>query len=876
MTPAQALIRALGLLAPRRMRDRWTEEWLGEIEHANAGFGFALGALPDVVNLYLLPRAVAVERHSWINGLRHDVRHAARNLRAAPGFTATVVASLTVGLVVVTAAYAFISTALFPALPGVPHQSRLIEIFMERSTLDERAALHAAVDRVDAVASMMPRRFAIGARGQVLSVRGAIVSANYFDVLGTRVQAGRGFLESEERPAAGAVAVLSAGLSRRLFGGDSPVGRFMTVAGQPVQVVGVAEDGFRGTYLSFGTDTDLYVSWGMADRVAVDRMDAPRPPAAPGEFELTHLVRLHDQASKSRAIEQATLVAPRLVSARIGPSGRPSTRARALGRDDGADVLPEVAAILVVPFLVLLIGCINAATLVLVRGTVRRRDVAVRLALGASRWRVVRYFLVESLLLALITAAVTLPVLSWTLAGLGRLVPATFTVDGRVAAFAVLVSCASVLLFGLAPAVRLSAASDASALASSRTSATPRRARTRQVLVAVQVALSIVLLATGGQLLTAVREQANATGVADPSRLLLVSFDLSQINAPQARAEAFYANLLERVERLPGVQRAGLAGTGAVWTLGWGRGQNNSIVAWPPAELPTRGLVPLGGYAGGHLIEAVGLELVAGRLFTPADRGGPPRVAIVNQTAAVRYFGGVALGRTMRVAPRDGSYETAREVEIVGVITPALDPQYARDPRDPTVAAVYLPERLRHEPALTLYVRTRAGARPVLPAIQRAAASIDAGVPILDSATLAQQRVDRQGEERFAAYGLTALGLIGLALAAGGVYGMVSFLVASGRREIGVRMALGARPQGIVRLMLARGIGMAMAGAGVGAAIAAGVSLLFRAQMYGVPPIDVLALVGAAGLLVAVVLLATVIPARAAARVDPLVVLREE
>ena len=396
------------------------------------------------------------------------------------------------------------------------------------------------------------------------------------------------------------------------------------------------------------------------------------------------------------------------------------------------------------------------------------------------------------------------------------------------------------------------------------------------MLVAVQVALSISLLATGAQLITAVRQLAGATGIEDASRLLLVSFDLSQLNATPARTEAFYNRLLEQARRLPGIERAGLGGTGALWTLGMGRSQNNSVVIWVPGASLRFQPVLLGGYAGGDLIEAAGLQLVAGRLFTAADRGRPPRVAIVNQTAAAQYFGGAALGRVIRVAPRDGTYETAREVEIVGVIKPTLDPQYVQDPVDPTVSAIYVPERLRHEPALTLYVRTREGAAPVLPALQRAVSSIDPAVPILKSATLSQQRFDRDIEGRLAAQELTVLGVLGLALAAGGLYGMVSFLVASRRREIGVRMALGARPQGIVQLMLATGMRTALAGAGIGAAIAVAVSVLIRAQMYGVPPIDILALVGASTLLVGAILLATVIPARAAARVDPLVVLRED
>jgi predicted permease len=876
MKPASALIRLLQLLAPRAMRDRWAEEWLGEIEHSKAGLRFALGAIPDLVALHRLPRAVVVERGSWGRGLQQDFRHAARNLWAAPGFTTTVVASLTLGMIVVAGAYAFINTALFPALPGVPNQSRLIEIYMERSTLDERTTLRETVAGIDAVASTMRRQFTVSARGRVSSVPGTIVSANYFDVLGTRMQTGRGFLDREERPAGGAVAVLGAALARRFFGDESPVGQFMTIAGQPVQVVGVAEPGFRGTYVSFDADAEIFVAWGMAGSVTADRSDHQRPPPVPGEFEMTHIARISDESSLPQARDQARLVAPRLVAARIGPKGRPFTTVGRLGWDDDEVVVLQIAAILAVPGLVLLIGCINAATLVLARGTQRLRDVAVRLALGASRWRIVRYFLAESLLLALITAGLTLPLLSWTLAGLERVVPAPFAVDGRVAVFAVLVSCASVFVFGLAPAVRLSASSSAAALASSRIPETPRRSRTRQVLVAIQVALSIGLLATGSQLITAVRQLADVTGIDNPSRLLLVSFDLSQINATPARTEAFYNRLLEQVQRVPGVERAGLGGTGALWTLGIGRGQNNSVIVWVPDSTARFTPVLLGGYAGGDLIEAAGLQLVSGRLFTAADRGGPPRVAVVNQTAAARYFGGAPLGRTVRVAARDGTYETAREVEIVGVIKPALDPQYARDPLNPTVAAIYLPERLRHEPALTLYVRTREGAAPVLPAIQRAAAGVDPAVPILDSATLSQLRFKQDIEGRMASQGLTVLGVLGLALAAGGVYGMVSFLVASRRREIGVRMALGARPDGIVRLILTRGMTTTLTGAGVGAAIAVVISVLLRAEMYGVPPIDILALAGAVALLFGAVFLATVIPARAAARVDPLVVLREE
>jgi predicted permease len=858
MKLATTLIRVLRGLVPRPMRDRWTEESLGEIEHSKAGLRFA------------------ADRRSWLNGLPQDFRHAVRNLWAAPGFSATVVASLTLGIVVVAATYAFINAALFPRLPGVRDQHRLIEIYMERSTLDERATLRQTLPGMHDVASFMGRRFAIGARGQVLSVPGVFVSANYFDVLGTRIQTGRGFAESENRPADGAVVVLGSALSRRLFGDDDPVGEFMTVGGHSVQIVGVAEEGFRGTYVSFEADVDIFVAWGLVDRFTAEAAsDFQRPDPAPGEYELTHIARLSETALIDAVLNQARLVAPRLVTARIGPKYRPIARVRPLGRDDDA-MAPQIAAILAVPFLVLLIGCINAATVILARGTQRMRDTAVRVALGADRWRIVRYLLVESLLLALIAAAVTLPLVSWTVALLERFMPVPFDVDGRVAAFALLVACASVFIFGLAPAVRLARIRDGMALGSSRAGETPRRSRTQQALVAIQVALCIGLLATGAQLITGVHQLAGATGVDNPSRLLMVSFDLSQLDAPPARAEAFYSGLLERVERVPGVERVGLGGTGAVWTDGRGKTYDNSTVVWLPDDKPERGHVWIGGYAGGNMIEAVGLRLVTGRLFTPDDRTGTPRVAIINQTAATRHFKGTAVGRVIRVASRGGTYATGRDVEIVGVIDPALDPAYVSNVDDPTVEAIYLPERLRHEPALTLYLRTSEGAPPILGAIQRAASSVDPAVPIVNSATLAEHQHERHSEVRFAAQGVTVLGIVGLVLAAGGIYGMVAFLVASRRREIGVRMALGARPQLILRLTLVQGIRTAVVGGLAGGAIAVAVSVVVRAQMYGVPPMDMLALTATALLVGSVVLVASLIPAHAAARVDPLVVLREE
>ena len=229
---------------------------------------------------------------------------------------------------------------------------------------------------------------------------------------------GRGFLDRENRPADGAVAVLASTLSRRLFGDETPVGTFITVGGHPVQIVGVAEDGFSGTHRTFDGAAELWVAFGMADRVAAARLGSDvlpgRPPAAAGEFPLTHIARVSPDASVTQAVNHARAVAPRLIAARLGTGRQPFARVRPVARDDTGNMALGVIGVLLVPCLVLLIGCINAATLLLARGTQRARDIAVRHALGSSRWRIVRHLVAETVLLAHVAAAVTVPVLSGT------------------------------------------------------------------------------------------------------------------------------------------------------------------------------------------------------------------------------------------------------------------------------------------------------------------------------------------------------------------------------------------------------------------------------------------------------------------------------
>ena len=511
-------------------------------------------------------------------------------------------------------------------------------------------------------------------------------------------------------------------LARRLFGTGAAVGKALTVAGQPVQVIGVAEPGFQGTNRSGPRwAREVWLPAAMADLVAAPGQDLNERTLPPGQFPLTHVGRVSRPSSIDAVLAQAAAAAATITAGRVAPPRRVFTRVQTSADRYNAQMAARIAAVMLLPFLVLLIGCINAANLLLARGTARVRDVAVRLALGASRWRIVRYLLVEGVLLALLAAAATVPLLVWALAAVDAIVPLGARVDVGVIVFAIAASLASVLLFGLAPAVRMSAAGPGSVLGTSRAGDTPGRSRLRQTLVAVQVALALGLLATGGQLLPAVASLMAVTGAADPARLLMVPFDLAQLNASPAEAEQFYGSLVERVERLPGVEHVGLARTSAIWTFGHGKG-SSPVVIWPGPS-PKDAKLILGGYAGGDLIQAVGIALRQGRLFELADGVARPRVAIVNRTAATELFGGAALGRVIRVSARHQEYAEAQEVEIVGVIDPALEPAYVEGTRHPTVPAIYLPSRLEPEMALTLYVRAQGDVTSVAPAIREAAAA---------------------------------------------------------------------------------------------------------------------------------------------------------
>jgi hypothetical protein len=378
------------------------------------------------------------------------------------------------------------------------------------------------------------------------------------------------------------------------------------------------------------------------------------------------------------------------------------------------------------------------------------------------------------------------------------------------------------------------------------------------------VALSFGLLATAWQLVATVRGQAVSSG-APGNQLLLARFSLESLSVAPAATEDFYRDLVVRTSRLPGVEAAGIARHTAVWTFGQGA-TGASVTVWRPNDRPDEGRTTIGGFAGGDLFQAVGLRVVAGRNFTDAEqRQSRPQVAIVNQAFAAG-MNGPAIGSVLRVALRDHDVASAIDVRVVGIIEPALEPRYEEGL---PAAKIYLPVPLEPEPALTLYLRTHGTASALAQPLREVVGHIAPRVPILDIGSLDEFNERSFGQQLWLARGAAFLGVVGLLLATAGLYGVASYVVVMRSRELAIRMALGAAPRAILTMILSQSMRIALVGLLAGAASAAVASRVIQAGYYGIRGIDGLAFGGAMALFVAAMVVAGIIPAVRASRLDP-------
>jgi predicted permease len=834
-----------------------------------------------------------------------DVRYAMRSLGRAPGFSSSVIGNLTLGLAAMIAAFALIKGGAHRPPPGLQDLDRLAEIgILENLRVGSSAARTALADYEDVVRVLdegMPSLEGLASftesdvavtLPQPRSLPASFVSPNYFDVLGVRPEIGRTFASREE--ATSPVAIISRALWMREFGGDpSVIGQPIETGGQVFEVIGVAPPGFAGTQHWRGVDLWLPIAF-------VDRVAMGDPLRQSGAREIRYMGRMREGVGIERLEAEVAVVAGRLGVAR--PAGDPMGGRLVASADASVervtvevsglsgltdDALEVIAVVLPIPLLVLVLACVNAGNLLLVRASGRSREVAVRLALGASRLRLVRPLIIESLVLALGAAFLAL-LLAWSgLQLVGTLVLVPMRLDGTVVAGALVTALLTALGFGLVPALRAAGQRPSGALGTSPAGSGGTRAesRGRRVLVAGQIALSLGLLASVFQLTSTLESEPPGT---DPERMLLASFDLAQLRVSSGESNAFYAALLDRASKHPGVEAAGLSGRDLLWTSSPSAFVNEVFLSGPdllwtsdaqPGNLTLldparRRRFTLAGSAGGDLFRALGLDLLQGRDFALADRLDIPEVAIVTERLASMIQGG-ALGRSLHVSTLPGAPEA--DVRIVGIVESPAE-IYGQDVAAIFFPSPFFPSQLQNGTARTLYVRAGGEAGSLAPAIREIVAQIDPRVPLLELATLDEKiRSDAKFQGRRVLAGVAAvLGMVALLLASVGLYGVTSYSVAMRVREIAVRMALGARADHVVAMFLRQALAIATIGSVLGGLVGIAAALVIRAEVFGVAGVDIAALSGSAALLATAMLVASVLPAWRAARLDPTAVLRQE
>ncbi len=885
---SQVFLWLIARIVPASSRGRWLEEWRAELAHGRRSM--LVGAVPDAWAMRKLPRPGKSTRGGMFQGFPQDLRYAGRSLITSPGFALSVIGSLALGVAAMIAAFTFVNALMFRPYPGVVDQDGLVRIALTRScgnpgctiytsTGDDYRAFRQGMSRtLEDLAVQTAGPVAVRIGGRAHSVRAALVSENYFEVLGVQPVRGRTF------PSAGAPAesgvIIAHSLWTREFGAREDVlGEFVGLgASGTAGIIGIAPPGFVGvTRADVGLQEPGIEMWVPLSgaRGVFPRVKLESGVLQDEERYFGYTGRLRPGATQEAARLEARVVARQLESAR--PGDRAGAAANVTGvwfvNPSSGPAFSLLLAMLAIPSLVLLIACLNAANLLLARATHRLRELAVRLALGATRWRLVRQQLIESLLLALVAVAASAPIVLWTLVWARTMIDLPMPIDWRVVTFAVGLAVISAVAFSMMPALRVSMVRPGAALGSSRAGdAGPGKTRTRRVLVVAQVALSIGLLATGSQMITFLPAQMQSAGT-PPDRLLMASFDVSLLRMSAPEGRAFYERLLDRVSTLPEAEGAGLARKTAIWMFGQGM-RGSALAVLLPAQQPGEGTLAVGGYAGGELFRATGLRVIEGRAFTREDDGLVPQVAIINRPLADKLFGGAAVGRTVRVAqwPRVADGVPPVEVTIVGMIDAALEPSFSEDPRP----AMYLPVPLEEESRLTLYVGARSSPEALAAAIRTAVGEVDSRMPPVEIRTLAEISGQRQLLNKLAAHGITGLGLVGLVLATAGIYAVMSYFVSLRSREIGVRLALGAEPGAVMRMTLHESLRLAAWGGAVGAIGAVITSKIVQSGMHGAQGLNPTYFAGSFLLLAVTMLLASAIPARRASRVDPIMVLRQE
>jgi putative ABC transport system permease protein len=806
-----------------------------------------------------------------------DLRFSARMLVKSPGFSIIAVVALALGIGANTAIFSIVNAVLLRPLP-YEDPGRLVVLSEETPQLPGMSVSYPNFldwrDQNRAFEHLAAFRFAsinITGSGEPERVQGRMVSANFFETLGVTPALGRAPMAEEDRAGATPVAVVSHNLwQQRLDSNPNLTGKTLTLDGRVFAIVGVMPAGFR----FYNTPTDVFVPLGLEADSMSDR------DSHPGIYVLA---RLKPGVTIEQARADMDAVTGVLAQQYPVTNSNHSASVEFLHEDMVGSIRPALLVLLAAVACVLLIACANVSNLLLARATAREKEIAIRSALGASRGRLVRQLLTESLVLSLAGGALGLLLAVWGKDLLVALGPASLpraqeiTIDGSVLGFTLLIAVATGIVFGLVPAFQAARIDLNEALKDGGRSpgAGPGRRGLRDALVVSEIALSLVLLVGAGLMIRSFVRLVQVDPGFDARNVLTAQVALPDAKYPERpQVAAFFERALERVRASPGVESASLITPLPLTGDGW---QSDFRIEGRP--IPDRGEFPNTDIhlVGADYFQAMGVPLVRGRGFTPADRLGAVNVAVINATMARREWPGEdPIGKRLKVGgPEElaGPKEKPEDwMTIVGVVGDVL--QYGLD-ADPKTE-VYIPHLQQPVSVGTLVVRAKADPASVTAAVREAIHGVDKDQPIYNVRTMEAIVSESVASRRLSMLLLGVFATVALVLAAGGVYGVMSYAVTQRTHEIGVRMALGAQPGDVLRLVVVQGMATVLVGIAVGLAGAFAGTRLMSNLLFGVDASDPATFVGIALLLTTVAFVASYIPARRAARVDPLVALRYE
>ena len=812
-----------------------------------------------------------------MSGLIQDLRFSFRRLMKSPGFTVVALLSLALGIGANASIFSLVNTVLLRPLPATQPE-QLVGVYGMVSgqsdvTLISYPNYTDYRERNEVFTDLLAYRFApvsLSHGGTNERLWGYVVSGNYFDVLGVKPALGRTFTTEEDRtPNSHPVVVLSYGSWQRRFSGDpSIIGKTVLLNNHTFTIIGVAPEDFNGTEVAYAPE--LWAPAMMAGQIEPGNDWLTQR----GNANLFVLGRLKQGVSRAQAEASLQSVTAQLAreypddnggrGVKLLPSGlfTPEIRSAVVG---------FTGVLMAVVGLLLLIACVNLANLLLARATERRKEIAIRLALGASRARLVRQLLTESVLLSVAGGALGLLLAVWindlvTAIKLPTDIALAFdlSLDWRVLAFTFLLSLLTGIVFGLLPALQSSNPNLVSSLKDDNVAGGFRRSRLRNALVVAQVALSLLLLVCAGLIVRSLEGARSINPGFNPENAVAVSFDVGLQGYDEAKGRQFQQRVVERVAALPGVQSATLVSN---LPLSINYNSTNVYIEGQPfvngSELPP--VIP--NKVGLNYFQTMGIGL-RGRDFTALDKEKESRVAIVNETFARNFFHGKeAIGKRFNF---DGPTEPFWEI-----ISVASDGKYNTLGEKPQ-PLVYLPLLRNYDSTVTLVARTTVNPQTVIAALRNEIKNLDPNLPLYDVKTLNEHMSIPLFPARMAALVLGSFGLLALILAAVGIYGVMSYAVSQRTHEIGIRMALGASRRDVLKLVVGQGMILTLVGIAIGLVGAFALTRLMASLLFTVSATDPVTFAGISALLAFVALVACYVPARRAAKVDPMVALRYE